>query len=138
MNSKSNEYLVNYYIKNNIQMIRKVNKLRQEDIANALGIERSTYASWETGRSTPKSAQLQQLSKVFDCSMEFLCSDNTNKFTLNSKIDYNSDKKIYGDSFMIEISDEERALLLKYRLLSNKDKEELDKFIDDVKNKTDK
>lgn len=127
------EILLKYNLKRNLQLIRKANNFRQEDIANALGVERSTYSSWELGRSMPKPSQLAMMSEMFDCSVDFLIKNESRTvLTVNSRLPYN---RVYGDSFVSELTDDERALLLKYRLLNSKDKEQLDEFIDEIRSK---
>ncbi len=132
-----NDYIIKYNIQKNLQNIRRANGLRQEDVANALGINRSTYTSWELGRSVPKPAQLSELAKMFCCTVDFLINNHGNKLpTLRNDIPYKNDTRIYGDNYMIELSDEERALLLKFRLLNSKDKAMLDKYIDSIGKET--
>lgn len=129
-----NEELIKYNLKKNLQRIRKANNFRQEDIANAIGVERSTYSSWELGRSMPKPSQLAMMSEMFNCSVDFLIkNDNEHAFRLNNKLPYDTGK-VYGDSYVSELNDEERAFLLKFRLLNSKDKEQLDEFIDNIRN----
>ena len=57
---------------NNIQAKRNEVKLKQEDIARALDIDRSTVAKWETGRSLPWAELLVRLAKVLGCSIDEL------------------------------------------------------------------
>lgn len=135
-----NERFIKENLKANLRNLREYNRLNQKDIADALKIERSTYASWETGRSMPKPTQLAQLSELFDCSVDFLITNQNAVIALkvrSPKPEYkssNDSDRVYGDKFFIELSDEERALLLKYRLLNNRDKESLNDFLDDVRN----
>ena len=35
-----------------LREIRKLNSLKQEDVANILNVERSTYTGWENGKNT--------------------------------------------------------------------------------------
>lgn len=56
----------------NIQAKRNEVKLKQEDIARALDIDRSTVAKWETGRSLPRAELLVRLAKVLGCSIDEL------------------------------------------------------------------
>lgn len=129
------EEIIKYNLKKNLQRIRKANNFRQEDIANALGVERSTYSSWELGRSMPKPSQLAMMSEMFDCSVDFLIkNDQDLVLTVRTELPYNKNR-VYGDSYVSELTDEERALLLKFRLLNSKDRQELDEFIDKIRSK---
>ena len=56
----------------NIAQLRKAAKMKQADLAEAMGVNRSTIAKWESGISAPKSAALPKLANVLGCSIEKL------------------------------------------------------------------
>lgn len=60
-----------------IQEIRKEKNLRQEDVALALGVERSTVAKWETGIASPRAELFPKLAKIFGCTIDELFDENT-------------------------------------------------------------
>lgn len=49
--------------------------LRQEDIAEKLGIDRSTVAKWEAGESLPRADKLPQLARLLGCTVDDLLGD---------------------------------------------------------------
>lgn len=49
----------------NLKKYRNACKFTQEQVANALGIERSTYTYYETGKSKPNAETLIKLAKIF-------------------------------------------------------------------------
>lgn len=55
-----------------IRELRKAKKLSQQELADKLGVDRSTIAKWETGTNSPRTNKLHQLAKVLDCSLEEL------------------------------------------------------------------
>lgn len=55
-----------------LKEIRKLNKLRQEDVANILNVERSTYTGWENGKSTIPLKQLIKICNFFKCSIDYV------------------------------------------------------------------
>lgn len=59
---------------NNLRSVRKSDprKLTQQDLADWLGIERSTYGKYETGDSEPNFDTICRLSDFFDVSVEYL------------------------------------------------------------------
>lgn len=59
---------------NNLRSVRKSDsrKLTQQDIADWLGIERSTYGKYETGDSEPNFDTICRLADFFDVSVEYL------------------------------------------------------------------
>ena len=55
-----------------IRAVRLYNGLRQADIADRLGVHRSTYTYWETGKTFPPLMRLREFCMMFDVSMTFL------------------------------------------------------------------
>ena len=54
-----------------IKNIREENDLVQKDVADILGIERSTYSSYEIGRDTIPLKHLNTLCNYFDISLDY-------------------------------------------------------------------
>lgn len=46
--------------------------MSQEQLAIKLGIERSTVAKWETGKSLPRAELLLDIASILKCSVEML------------------------------------------------------------------
>ena len=91
-----------------LKSLRQTTKLRQVDIANALGIARTTYAMYETGQRTPDKDMLMKLASFFEVSVDYL---------------------IGYESTPIEMSHlAENDLLDWYRLLPEADPSDLQKF----------
>ena len=121
--------LVKRNLKVNLRQVRKTNEMTQAQVAELVGVERSTYTSWESGRSLPKPAQFIMLSKIFDVSFEFLTSPAMSKpLKVNSKVD--DPHRVYGDSYISELKDYERTVILKMRMLNSKDRKAVTDFID--------
>lgn len=55
-----------------LKQLRIERGLNQIDIANMLGVERSTYGKYETGDSSPDYDKLIQLSNFYQVSIDFL------------------------------------------------------------------
>ncbi len=51
---------------------RRARSIKQQQVADYLGIERSTYSYYETGKSLPPIPALYKLSKLFDISADEL------------------------------------------------------------------
>ena len=58
--------------------LRIARKLTQDDVANALHVDRSTVAKWETGAAKPRADKLLALAKLLGCTMEELMADGKN------------------------------------------------------------
>ena len=47
-------------------------KLTQEELADKLGVNKSTVISWESGKSEPKLSQVQLISELSGIPMDFI------------------------------------------------------------------
>jgi len=61
-----------YIMENNIRKYRKLLKLRQEDLAQALGVTRQTINAIEQGKHDPSLNLAFRLSRVFNCRVDEL------------------------------------------------------------------
>lgn len=112
-----------------LKIIRKANKFTQQELADAIGIERSTYASYETGRNKPDVILLSKIAKVFDVSSDFILEIDTT-VPLNVEDIPVQYKKKSGNKLVSTLSKEEKSVLAKYRLLSDNKKTELVDFLE--------
>ena len=112
-----------------LKIIRKANKFTQQGLADAIGIERSTYASYETGRNKPDAVLLSKIAKVFDVSSDFILEIDTT-VPLNVEDIPVKYKKKSGNKLVSTLSKEEKSVLAKYRLLSDNKKAELVDFLE--------
>ena len=58
--------------KMNFKQHRVSNNLTQEQVAQDVGVQRTTVAKWESGKSRPRAELLPKLAKLFGCSIEEL------------------------------------------------------------------
>lgn len=56
--------------------MRKRAKLKQQELANLLNVERSTVAKWEIGAAYPRASQLPALAKALQCSIDDLYTES--------------------------------------------------------------
>lgn len=49
-----------------LKKIRQERKLSQQELAKKLGLAQSTIGMWESGRRTPKIAELNRMAKILD------------------------------------------------------------------------
>ena len=103
----------------------------QQQVADALGIDRSTYTYYELGNTTPNAPFIIKLSKIFNVSYttfmepflkresEVLLSDSgLSENSLSEKeIDFEIPEAVYS------LSKEERSFLCMFRLLSAEQKQ---------------
>ena len=57
-------------------LMREARKLRQEDVAEALGIDRSAVSKWETGKALPRAEMLFKLADLYNCTIDDLLASN--------------------------------------------------------------
>ena len=108
-----------------LKAIRKQYKMTQEDIAKLLGISRSGYTYYETGKTTPSVEVLQKLSAIYNTSIDIIVGNPT-RVTADSRYyseilsvrEGNADPLIY-------MKKEEQALIMAFRLLSDEEKQKL-------------
>ena len=101
-----------------LKMIRIQNKLTQQQVADALGITRSAYCSYEIGRRSPDLDSLIRLSEFYRLNFaEFLSELNCSLLTDADNFDV-SEKKWY----LSELSKEERDLVVRLRLMDENEK----------------
>ncbi len=116
-------------LRNNLINLRNTNDLTQKNIADILGLERSTYTSWEKGRSSPKPNEIVKLAKIYNVTTDYLLTGkNSEKIQVENFSNY--DRGVYGDSNISELTDFEKTLLLKIRVLNTKDKQKIAIFLD--------
>jgi len=112
-----------------LKQIRKANGFTQQSLADAVGIERSTYASYETGRNKPDVLLLKRIANVFGVSSDFILEIDTSKNLNMSDVNVSYGKN--GSQLVSTLSKKEKAVLAKFRLLSEDKKEELCAFLDE-------
>ena len=99
----------------------------QQQLANALQIDRSTYSYYEIGKTMPSISTLRVLSNIFQISVDELIegdtlpTDSWDTVALfpNSEI---QEKRIF------DLSNEERQIVCYYRLLDVKEKQKFLSF----------
>ncbi len=82
-----------------IKDLRENNNLLQKDMANLLGIKRSTYASYEIERDTIPIKHLNKLCNYFDISIDYALGLTKNKQYPNNKKEI--DNKLFRERIRI-------------------------------------
>lgn len=60
------------HIENKLQHLRELHDLKQQDIAQKLGVSRSTYANYESGRRSPDIDLLMSLADIYGMTLDEL------------------------------------------------------------------
>lgn len=109
--------------------------LTQQDVADLLGLERSSYTYYETGKTTPDIETLVRLSKIFHIDFYDLlsgCNTETGKYVSDTQlkellgsVDHQDDEKFSEAKYEAEI-------ILRIRSLNMEQKEEIMALLDDL------
>lgn len=59
-----------------ITKLRKNSNITQEELADLLNVSRQSISRWELGVSFPETDKLIKLSKILNCSVDYLLNDN--------------------------------------------------------------
>lgn len=104
-----------------LKAIRKANGFTQKQVADLLGIDRSTYAYYETGKSKPNIVVIDKLIKIFKVDYNVLLGteESVEQPVLN---DVNRQG---SENYMIDLNDEERELISRFRIMKRKQKDSL-------------
>lgn len=124
-----------------LRCARESSGFTQQQVASALNIDRSTYASYEIGRSQPNATTLVMLSKIFNTPIEELLDD---ELTLTYVQDIGRDKfssashsytgtgvnnrylsTLPRSSHIYDLSKDEHAILCLYRAASKEMRKEI-------------
>lgn len=129
MSILKNKKEVNYMtVPESLRKIRKAHKLTQQDIANVLGVDRTTYTLYETGSTNPPLETLAKLSKMYNATIGYILGteENNHSERLN-KASFAAEDEVDPVAFL---SKDERKLLLSYRVLSPEKKQQLREQLD--------
>ena len=119
-----------------LKKIRKQYKMTQEDIAKLLGISRSGYTYYETGKTIPSVEILQKLSAIYNTTIDVI---------VGNPLRGNADSRYYEDILsvsegntdpLIYMKKDEQALIMAFRLLPEGEKEKLQAVVMEMIGKT--
>lgn len=107
----------------------------QQQVANILNIDRSTYAYYETGKTVPDINTVIKLSKIFNVSYTEMFEYEERKYYSKFYDIYSVDKDIIlkygrkGNYQIYDLSKDEQEIIMGYRLLSKENQNKILKEI---------
>jgi len=105
----------------NLKQIRKARGYTQEQVAAAIGIDRSSYAYYESGRSMPAFSTMDKIAKALNMSYtQLFASVDTDKIQSNPNT-----PKPDGNNCELHLSKLERSVVLRIRSLSPEQQNDL-------------
>ena len=108
-----------------LKVIRLQNNLRQHQVADVLGISRSSYCKYEIGRRDVDVETVLKLSRFYNIPVDVLLENETAEY-VGENDNYESEP---DTRYLSQLSKDEIALILKYRMMSNDEKENLNNFV---------
>lgn len=126
----------NIQLANNLRFLRKKHKLTQDDLSSLLNISRQAYSNYETSKRTPDLDSLLHISRFYRISIDELVHDNLQSTYHTSALKTGEEyipyvvmakEKNTGNS--IYLSREELDFIIKYRALSEENKQILAGFL---------
>lgn len=121
-----------------LKQLRKSYGFTQQNVADAVGIDRTTYTYYETGASTPPLENLKKIARVFKVSVAYLIGESDVSFTDDEETD---EPLMVAESvdFTKNLTKSEKALIAYYRSLEKEDRakalEMIKDFVKDTGNK---
>lgn len=107
----------------NLTSYRKKAMLTQSQVAQALGIDRSTYAYYEAG-TNPRPEILLKLAEIYKISPGKFLEGTSGPLTVTSNNPFADNQFIQSFN---ELSDREKALILQFRAFSDSQKNACEK-----------
>lgn len=126
----------NIQLANNLRFLRAKHKLTQDDLSSLLNISRQAYSNYETSKRTPDLDSLLHISRFYRISIDELVLDNLQSTYHTSALKTGEEyipyvvmakEKNTGNS--IYLSREELDFIIKYRALSEENKQILAGFL---------
>ena len=113
-----------------LRAIRKEYGLTQQNIADVLGVDRTTYTVYEGGSITPSPATLVKLSQIYNVTVGYLIGVEENHPELRKIPEEKQREKLLSSDPISLLKKEEKELLLYFRVISDEEKR---KIIDEMK-----
>ena len=110
-----------YSIGECLRRVRKEHNLKQKDIAEAIGIDRSTYSFYETGKTNPPIETMCALAKLYTVTIGYLIGKEAN----NPELRVRANAVSSAVDPIALLNEDEQKLLIYYRLAQDSSKKEI-------------
>lgn len=104
----------------NLVYYRKLSGLTQQQVAQMLNLNRTTYTKYETGASEPSIEILKQLAEILNVNVAQLLEDESEDFFLKGNV---------SDVAAVNLNDEQAELLKLYEALGEQGKKNVIQYI---------
>ena len=100
-----------------IKKLRTESNLTQKDLADKMNVTFQTVSKWENDTNEPDITNIKELAKIFNCSYEYLFSDESEKAVVMEKINLEEISRLVADKKFEQAKNE----LEKHELNDEKD-----------------
>ena len=104
----------------NLQILRKITNMTQEELAEKLNVSRQTISKWELGAILPEIEKLVDLCELFNCSVDQLLREN---------MDFSN--KAYTDIRIVTV---EPFRYISYAVISREPEEDAISHVEEIEN----
>ena len=112
---------INMSLADKLKKLRKDFCMTQDEVAELLDMSRTSFSKYENGAANPPLRVLRKLAAIYNVPIDVLIQDEQNMLILNSNPDIADESLMYFS----QLSAEERNLILRLRLMTKEDKDNL-------------
>lgn len=114
-----------------LKELRTSCKMTQDDIAELLNMNRTSFSKYENGASNPPLDVLRKLALIFNVPIEYLIHDDIVSVTLRDE--KNQEEPELGDELkaFTDLTRSEKMLIMKLRLLDDNAFQKIEQLLDE-------
>lgn len=104
--------------------LRKEYKMTQNDVAEILGMSRTSFSKYENGIANPPLQVLRKIAAIYNVGLEYLIFDENTLIRLNDPLNENDETAEVPFSKITDLRPIEKEIICKFRTLSDEEKTE--------------
>lgn len=104
--------------------LRKEYKMTQNDVAEILGMSRTSFSKYENGIANPPLQVLRKIAAIYNVGLEYLIFDENTLIRLNDPLNEDDETAEVPFSKIIDLRPIEKEIIGKFRTLSDEEKTE--------------
>ena len=109
--------------------LRKEFKMTQDDVANILGMSRTSFSKYENGNTNPPLPVLRKLADIYNVGLEYLIFDENTTIRVNDSSEEDENSAEFAFSRITELRPIEKEIVGKFRTLSDEEKKDFIKLL---------
>lgn len=110
--------------------LRKEYKMTQNDVAEILGMSRTSFSKYENGIANPPLQVLRKIAAIYNVGLEYLIFDENTLIRLNDPLNEDDETAEVPFSKITDLKPIEKEIIGKFRTLSDEEKTEfIEQFI---------